>query len=39
MDILQKGVSNAEYHYLGSSKIMAQIGKGFADAIVKLREN
>ena len=28
-----KGSSNAEYHYNGSAKIMAQIGKGFADAI------
>ncbi len=28
-----KGSSNAEYHYNGSAKIMAQIGKGFADAV------
>lgn len=28
-----KGSSNAEYHYNGSAKIMAQIGKGFAEAI------
>ena len=33
---LQKGVSNQEYHYLGSAKIMAQIGKGFADSMTKL---
>jgi hypothetical protein len=33
--ILEKGVSNAEYHYLGSAKIIAQIGKGFAEALVK----
>lgn len=32
-DILSKGVSNAEYHYLGSAKIMAQIGKAFAEAM------
>lgn len=32
-NLLQIGVSNAEYHYLGSSKIMAQIGKGFAEAM------
>ena len=33
LEILQKGVSNAEYHYLGSAKIMAQIGKGFAESL------
>jgi hypothetical protein len=33
LEILQKGVSNAEYHYLGSAKIMAQIGRGFAAAM------
>ena len=32
-EILEKGVSNAEFHYLGSAKIMARIGKGFAEAI------
>jgi len=31
---LTVGVSNAAYHYLGSGKIMAQIGRAFADAIV-----
>jgi len=36
LEILQKGVSNAEYHYLGSAKIMAQIGKGFAEAMSKI---
>jgi hypothetical protein len=35
MEIL-KGSSNAEYHYNGSAKIMAQIGKGFADAIARV---
>lgn len=34
--ILEKGVSNAEFHYLGSAKIMAGIGKGFADALAEL---
>lgn len=32
-----KGSSNAGYHYNGSAKIMAQIGKGFAEAIAKNR--
>jgi hypothetical protein len=37
-EILQKGVSNAEYHYLGSGKIMAQIGKGFAEALATINQ-
>jgi len=32
-EILAKGVSNAEYHYLGSAKIMARMGKAFAEAM------
>lgn len=35
---LEIGVSNAEYHYLGSAKIMAQIGRGFAEALLELRK-
>lgn len=38
LEILQKGVSNAEYHYLGSAKIMTQIGKGFAEAMASILE-
>lgn len=30
---LLKGITNADYHYKGSAKVMAQIGKGFAEAI------
>jgi alpha-galactosidase len=30
-----KGASNAGYHYLGSAKIMGQIGKAFAEAMVQ----
>ncbi|MCG7851643.1 MAG: alpha-L-fucosidase, partial [Methanosarcinaceae archaeon] len=30
------GASNGGYHYLGSAKIMAQIGKAFAEAMHKL---
>jgi alpha-galactosidase len=33
-----KGVSNGGYHYLGAAKIMAPIGKAFAEAIVKLQK-
>ena len=32
---LQVGKSNAEYHYMGSAKIMAQIGKAFAEALAE----
>ncbi len=35
-EILQKGISNQAYHYLGSAKIMAQIGRGFAEGILRL---
>jgi len=30
------GASNAGYHYMGSAKIMAQIGRAFAEAAVEL---
>ena len=36
LQILEKGVSNQEYHYLGSAKIMAGIGKGFAESMHQL---
>ncbi|BCX46838.1 sialate O-acetylesterase [Haloferula helveola] len=32
-EILTNGASNAEFHYLGSAKILGQIGKAFAEAI------
>ncbi|MCR9292801.1 MAG: sialate O-acetylesterase [bacterium] len=39
-EILEKGISNGEYHYLGSAKIMTHIGQGFAEAMQRLlREN
>jgi hypothetical protein len=31
-----QGASNGGYHYFGSAKIFAQIGKAFADANLKL---
>jgi len=31
-----KGSSNGGYHYLGSAKIFAQMGKAFAEALLKL---
>ncbi len=32
------GSSNAGFHYLGSAKMMGQIGRAFAEAILNLRE-
>ncbi len=37
--ILEKGISNQGYHYLGSAKIMARIGKGFAEAMAGLQRD
>ena len=37
-EILEKGISNLEFHYLGSAKILGQIGKGFAEAMANLRK-
>ena len=34
--ILEAGVSNAAYHYLGSAKILSQIGQAFAEALVAM---
>ena len=32
-----KGISNGGYHYLGAAKILAPIGKAFAEAMAKLQ--
>jgi hypothetical protein len=34
----KRGASNAGYHYLGSAKTMALIGKAFAEAILKMQK-
>jgi hypothetical protein len=34
-EILKKGVSDGDFHYLGSGKIMAGIGRGFAEALAE----
>ena len=31
--VLKESVSNADFHYMGSARIMSQIGKGFAEAM------
>lgn len=36
LDILNNGASNAEYHYLGSAKILGGIGQAFAEAVLDL---
>ncbi|MFZ9935492.1 MAG: sialate O-acetylesterase [Luteolibacter sp.] len=33
-----KGASNGGYHYMGSAKIMGQIGKAFAEAMMTMRK-
>ena len=37
--VLDKGVSNAEFHYLGSAKILGGIGKGLAEAMADLQSD
>lgn len=39
LEILIDRVSNAEYHYLGSAKILGGIGVAFADAVVGMQSN
>jgi hypothetical protein len=36
--LMETGVSHACYHYLGSAKIMARIGKAFAEAMIQLED-
>ena len=36
--VMEKGVSNAEFHYLGSAKILGGIGKGMAEAMMELKQ-
>ena len=35
---LLNGASNAAYHYMGSGKMMAQIGKAFAEAMLEMKK-
>jgi alpha-galactosidase len=37
-EVLEKGISNLEFHYLGSAKILGGIGKGFAEAMADLKK-
>jgi len=36
--VLAKGVSNLEFHYLGSAKILGGVGKGLAEAMAELNQ-
>lgn len=36
LQVLEKGISNQEFHYLGSAKILGGIGKGFAETLFKI---
>ncbi|MDB6175703.1 MAG: vgb 3 [Chthoniobacteraceae bacterium] len=36
--VLEKGISNLEFHYLGSAKILGGIGKGLAEAMAELKQ-
>lgn len=36
--VLDKGVSNAEFHYLGSAKILGGIGKELAEAMAEMQK-
>ena len=36
--VMEKGVSNAEFHYLGSAKILGGVGKGIAEAMAELKQ-
>ncbi|MCA9177097.1 MAG: hypothetical protein KDB14_21560 [Planctomycetales bacterium] len=38
LKLLRESTSNFEFHYLGSGKIMSQIGKGFAEAMLSLQQ-
>ena len=37
LERLNTGVSNGGYHYLGAAKILAPIGKAFAEALVEMK--
>lgn len=37
--VIDKGISNQEFHYLGSAKILGGIGKGFAETMAELKHS
>ena len=36
--VMEKGISNLEFHYLGSAKILGGIGKGLAESRAELKQ-
>jgi hypothetical protein len=36
--VLEKGISNLEFHYLGSAKILGGIGRGLAEAMIAVQK-
>ena len=36
LEVLRESVSNSGYHYMGSARVMAQIGKSFAEAMAEM---
>ncbi len=36
--VLEKGISNLEFHYLGSAKILGGVGRGLAEAMAELKQ-
>ena len=36
--VMEKGISNLEFHYLGSAKILGGVGKGLAEAMAELKQ-
>lgn len=36
--VIEKGISNLEFHYLGSAKILGGIGKGLAETMAELKQ-
>ncbi len=37
--VMEKGISNLEFHYLGSAKILGGVGKGLAEAMAELTQH
>ena len=38
LQVIDKGISNLEFHYLGSAKILGGIGKGLAESMADLKK-
>ena len=36
--VIAKGISNLEFHYLGSAKILGRIGKGLAETMAEVKQ-